>query len=103
MSQSAYQTIVQRYGRPDVDVFDENSYRVILWSWHVHEWATHTQLSGCGKSLEEACQNLLTVANKPGAMVVEGYCNDECHEDYNKSSAAELSRKELGLWIVSRF
>lgn len=87
MKESAYNQIVQRYGRPSVDVFSEFSYRVILWDWHIHGFATHGQLSGHGESLTEACADLLKHADASTAKVARGYCNSDCHEDYNKSPA----------------
>lgn len=101
MKLSAYKTIVQRYGRPDVDVFDEDSYRVILWDVHVHQGAAHGQLSGHGTSLAKACQNLLDTADKPSSLVVQtAHCNQQCFTNYSTSPAAALAAKEF--WAFAK-
>lgn len=95
MKESVYNQIVRRYGRPSVDVFAEDSYRVIFWDWHIHGFATRGQLSAQGNSLAEACERLLKAADAPTAKVAQGSCDSRCHEDYNKSSAGIRAAKNF--------
>ena len=75
---SAYQEICDRFERPDVQVFAEDSYRAILWRWHYHDGACTSQLSGTGRTLDEACKALLRHADAPRSRPTPGYCSDAC-------------------------
>jgi hypothetical protein len=97
---TAYDTICQRYERPDVQVFAENHFRVILRNWHVHRFASHTKLSGDGPTLDAACKKLLETADSPKTMVARGYCDWLCCREWEASEAHKLAKEEY-CWRVS--
>jgi hypothetical protein len=77
-----YTSICERYGRPSIDVFGPDSYRVILWDSHAHDGACCGQLSGHGTTLEEAFAALLDRAYKSELVTVNGnsckMCENSC-------------------------
>jgi len=86
-----FDEICSKYERPHVDVFANDSWRVVCWNWHVHHSCGHGTMSGYGKTFEEACARLLESASVKHASPTAGSCTDECF--YRNSDARNAAPK----------
>lgn len=74
VEKSAYREIRDRFGRPSVDVFTEDSWRVIIWDSKAHRGASCGQLVGHGSTFLKACQDLLDKAGKSQSVTINAPC-----------------------------
>ncbi len=70
-----YRTIRNKWGRPNVDCFGEDSWRVILWDVHVDHGVTSGQLSGHGSTFAEAMHHLLDEASRAKFVGDQSACH----------------------------
>lgn len=99
---SAYKQITERFvRRPQVDVLDEDYYRVFVPGWHVHNGASHGEPSGHGKTLDSACKKLLYEIDRPSSMLAEGQCDWQCRRRYDASPASGVAHEEFKAFLKS--